>query len=361
MKRILLLASPLISLAGAGCYGGERYNTGECPAGETCSDLTPKGLQFVGNHLVDDILLSGPRATAVDGTQVVALQYDRGDGITVALDLPYTADDDGGNGVKVSATSGSQVTMLGAGSRTNYLRILDQDGLLMDRKELTGAALTKIELVPTDFESIPNGSDLAFAPGKRELGVALYGDVQHSSGPVSERIVDTGMQLTLAGSTLKAWDTLELANAQVGRSTLLVGAGDKKATPANIEIVVVDHADAVSAIDPAPTAIMPSGSQQVCFKATMADTNGPRYITGLTWNFNVDGTTKTQGDGTVTRNCISFSTTKTTGTVSVQATAGGQSATVTLAVGAARSIAPVGAGVHTAADAVPTDGDRAAL
>lgn len=357
MKRLLLLASPLIPLVG--CYGGERYNTGECPAGETCSDLTPKGLQFVGNHLVDDILISGPRATAVGGTQVVALQYDRGDGVTVALDLPFTADDDGGNGVKVSAQSGSQVTMLGAGSRTNYLRILDQDGLLMDRKELTGAALSKIELVPSDFESIPVGSDLAFAPGKREFGVALYGDVQHSGGPVSERIVDTGMTLELAGSTLKAWDTLEITDAQIGRSYLSVTAGDKPA--ASIDIVVVDHADAVAAIEPAASSIMPNGSQSICFKATMADTNGPRYIAGLTWQFNVDGQAKTQGDNTLTRNCISVTTTKTTGTVSVQATAGGQSATVTLAVGAARSIAPVGAGVHTAADAVPTDGDRAAL
>jgi hypothetical protein len=167
MKRLLLLASASLPLIG--CYGGERYNTGECPAGETCSDLTPKGLQFVGNHLVDDILLSGPRATAVGGTQTVALQYDRGDGVTVALDLPFTADDDGGLGVKVSAQSGSQVTMLGAGSRTNYLRILDTDGLLMDRKELTGAALDRVELTPTDFESIPNGTQLAFAPGHRTL------------------------------------------------------------------------------------------------------------------------------------------------------------------------------------------------
>ncbi|HUS27416.1 MAG TPA: hypothetical protein VMZ53_02875 [Kofleriaceae bacterium] len=359
MKRLLLLASASILPLSVGCYGGERYNTGECPAGETCSDLTPKGLQFVGNSLVDDILLSGPRATAVGGTQVVALQYSRGDGVTVALDLPYTADDDGGNGVKVSAQSGSQVTMLGAGSRSNYLRILDSDGLLMDRKELTGAALERIELTPTDFESIPNGSELAFAPGKRKLGVALYGDVQHSSGPVSERIVDTSMQLDLAGAQKTAWDTLEVANAQIGRSTLTVTAGDKPAL--NIDFVVVDHADAVAVTEPAPSTIMPSGSQTVCFKATMADVTGPRYIVGLTWTFNVDGQIKTQGDGVLTRNCISVTTTKTTGSVSVQASAGGQSSTVSLAVGAARTIAPVGTGMHTAAEAVSTDGDRAAL
>ena len=358
MKRLLLASLPL-PLALVGCYGGERYNTGECPAGETCSDLTPKGLQFVGNHLVDDILLSGPRATAIGGTQTVALQYDRGDGVTVALDLPFTADDDGGLGVKVSAQSGSQVTILGAGSRSNYLRILDTDGLLMDRKELTGAALDRVELTGTDFESIPNGTQLAFAPGHRKIGVALYGDVQHSSGPRSERIVDTGMEISLAGATRIEWDTLDVANAQIGRSYLSVTAGDKPAL--DIDFVVTDHADAVTTIEPAPTSIMPNGSQSVCFAATMADVSGPRYIVGFTWTFNVDGVVKTQGEGVPSRNCISVSTTKTSGTVSVQASAGGQSTSLTLNVGAARSILPVGPGTRTAAEAVSTDGDRASM
>ena len=114
--------------------------TGQCPAGETCSPLTPNGLHFIGNQLADDLNLVGPAPTAIGGTQEVALQYDRGDGILIALDLPFTADDDGGHGVKVNATSGSVVTISGEGSRTNYLRILDaDDGTLFDRKLLTGA------------------------------------------------------------------------------------------------------------------------------------------------------------------------------------------------------------------------------
>src|SRR5688572_30139956 len=95
MKRLLFsfLSLPLVA-----CYGGERRNTGECPAGETCSDLTPTGLDFVGNRMVGELLLSGPRATAIGGTQSIALEYDRGDGVDVALDLPFSADDDGGIG-----------------------------------------------------------------------------------------------------------------------------------------------------------------------------------------------------------------------------------------------------------------------
>jgi hypothetical protein len=40
----------------------------------------------------------------------------------------------------------------------------------MDRKELTGAALDTIELVPAEFESVPADKLIAFAPGTREFG-----------------------------------------------------------------------------------------------------------------------------------------------------------------------------------------------
>lgn len=347
MKRLAFLALSL-----AACYGGERANTGECPAGETCSPATPNGLDFVGNKLANEILLSGPRATAVGGTQVVALQYNRGDGVYVALDLPYTADDDGGLGIKVLGTTGSQVTIGGVNSRSNYLRILDADGLLMDRKELTGAALESMEIVPTDYESIPAGTPIAFAPGARKIGVALFGDVQKSSGPVSERIIDTSMKVELAGATRSAWDQLDV-DAVVGTYPLSVTAGDKPA--ATLDFVVVDAADSVVAINPPPS-MQPNGSATVCFQAS----SGNRYIAGLTWHFNIDGTEKTQGDGTLTRNCVGISTTKTSGSVTVAAAAAGQQTSVTIPIGNARSIAPE-VKMRELPTLVPTAGDRAAL
>lgn len=347
MKRLALLALSL-----AACYGGERANNGgECPAGETCSPATPNGLDFVGNKLANEVLLSGPRATAVGGTQVVALQYNRGDGVYVALDVPFTADDDGGRGIKVDATTGSQVTIRGVDSRSNYLRILDEDGLLMDRKELTGAALTTIELVPTDYESIPAGTPIAFAPGSRKIGVALYGDVQRSSGPVSERIIDTSMQVVIDGIR-SSWDTYQI-NPSVGTHAISVTAGDKPA--ANIDLVVVDHADSVVAINPPPS-MQPQGTVSVCFQAS----SGNRYIAGLNWTFNVDGVERTQGEGTLTRNCVGVTTTKTSGTVAVSATAGGQSSSVSIPIGSARAAAPV-TPMRTLPAAVPTAGDRASL
>ena len=296
MKRLLYCT--FLSLPLVGCYGGERAQTGECPAGEVCSDATPGGLQFIGNDLVGQLLLSGPRPTAIGGTQTVALQYDRGDGVLIALDLPFTADDDGGLGITVDATSGSQVTVRGAGSRTNYLRIIDEDGLLMDRKQLTGAALDRIELVSEDFESVPADRQLAFAPGSRTIGVALYGDVQGSGGPTSERLVDTSMDLALAGAERRAWDTLSI-DAAVGTYPLAVTAGDKPT--ATLDFVVVDQADSVTAIGPVPSTIAANESASICFEAVAAG----RYIAGLTWTYVIDGTEmEVKGDDALLRNCV---------------------------------------------------------
>src|SRR5688572_11558874 len=95
----LLAAVPLV----AACTGGERASSGECPAGEICSPETPRGLHFIGNAMSDQLLgsLFGPAATAVGGTQEIALEWDRGDGVLVAFTLPYAADDDGALGVSV--------------------------------------------------------------------------------------------------------------------------------------------------------------------------------------------------------------------------------------------------------------------
>jgi hypothetical protein len=279
MRLLLLLSSlPLIA-----CYGGERANTGQCPAGETCSPATPEGLQFVGASLSDQILLAGPAPTAIGGTQDIELEYDPGDGAMVPLDLPYRADNDGGLGVQLDHTSGAFVTVRGVDSRSNYLRILDaSDGTLFDRKELTGAAVDAIALVATDWEVIPDGAQLAWAAGDQRIGVALTGAVQEASGPAEERIVDTSMQLALDGAEQSAWDELHLPAAAAGTYTIRVTAGDRPA--ASVPLVVVDHADAVAAMSP-PAGIAPNGETEVCFEAT----SGGRYVVGMAWSYVVDG------------------------------------------------------------------------
>jgi hypothetical protein len=364
MKRLAFLSTlplSLLSLHLAACnFGGERRDTGECPAGETCSDLTPRGLSFHGNGVVNDITWSGPRATAIGGTQVVRLEYDDGDGFDSPLDIPYTADDDGGLGVRIEGMTGENLTIRGVASRKNYIRVMDSDGLLMDRKELSGAALERMELVAGDYESVPEDTLLAFVPGQRKLGIALYGDVQTANGSESQRIIDTSMQLTLPGSQRTAWDTVQ-ADVVVGTYPLEVVAGNKPA--ATLDVVVVDGVDTISQLGIDST-IPPNQSRSFCFQAR----NAGRYVAGLTWTFNVDAVEKTQGDGMINRNCVSVTTTKVTGSVALQASAGGQSMALNLTVGTARTLAsgpdasaPIVAPVRKLPALVTVEGDRAAM
>jgi hypothetical protein len=343
--KSLILASILVVPA---CFGGERAATGECPAGETCSDLTPRGLQFIGASLSDDSNLSGPSPTAIGGTQDIQLQYDPTVDLFQPLDLSYTADDDGGNGVKVDHTAGAVVSVRGMGSRTNYLRISDAStGELFDRKELTGAAIDSVSIVPNTSEQVPSGLDVAFAAGDVKLGVALLGAVQEGSGPQEERLVDQSMQLVLAGSTQRAWDALEMSSAATGTYGLTVTAGNRPA--ANVDVIVVDHLDSLVADDSNETTLAPNESSLVCFDGLA----GGRYVAGLTWHFLINNVDQATGSG----NCVGVSA-LTTGPITVVGSADGISATTTISVGAARTLphAP------RATRITPTTaGDRAAL
>ncbi len=292
--------------------GGERADTGSCPAGETCSPETPDGLNFIGTDLGGAIELGGPSPTAIGGTQEIALEDE-----DVPLTFPYTVDDNGGEGVRFDHQNGNVVTVVGAGSFSNYLRILDAStSELFDRKLVTGAQLDHVALIPSGLETVPTGMPVVYAAGPVDLVVALFGQVQASSGPVDERLVDTSMQASLAGATQPAWDTFAFANASVGNYAMTITAGNVAAQ--SLTVTMVDGADAIAQIDPSSTL---APGDDICFAAT----NAGRYVANLTWSFTVDDAAAV-GVG----NCISPDIDH--GTVSVTASAGGQTATVSMTV-----------------------------
>jgi len=329
-----------------GCFGGERAETGQCPAGETCSPLTPRGLEFVGADLTDELDLSGPSPTAIGGTQDVQLKYDPTEGHFIPLDLAFTADDDGGNGVEVDHTAGSVVTLRGVGSRTNYLRIEDAStGELFDRKQVTGAAIDSVKLVVDSLEVVPANLDVAFLAGDVQVGVALLGAVQESSGPTEERLVDQSMVLSLAGATQRAWDRIEVPSATAGTYSLAVTAGNRPT--ANLDLYVVDHIDSLVSDAANPATVTPNGAATICFDGLA---NG-RYVAGLAWHFLVNNV-DTAGLG----NCVGAPA-NATGTVAIVGSADGLSATATVTVGTARTLVPP----RTSRPRPSTAGDRAAM
>jgi hypothetical protein len=307
MKRILLASITL-----SACMGGERADTGSCPAGETCSPETPDGLNFIGTDLGGAIELGGPSPTAIGGTQEIALEDE-----DVPLTFPYTVDDQGGAGVRFDHQNGNVVTVVGAGSFSNYLRILDATtSELFDRKLVTGAQIDHVALIPSGLETVPTGMAVVYAAGAVDIVVALFGQVQESSGPTDERIVDTSMVVSLAGTTQPAWDTLAFANANVGDYAMTITAGNLAAQ--SLTVTMVAGADAIAQIDPSSTL---APGDDICFAAT----NAGRYVANLSWSFTVDDAAAA-GVG----NCISPGVDH--GTVSVTASAGGQTATVSMTV-----------------------------
>jgi len=332
MKPIFVSLSLLAAVPLAACTGGERASSGECPAGEVCSPETPRGLHFIGNAMAGQVLgtLFGPAATAVGGTQEIALEWDRGDGILVAFTLPYVADDDGANGVAVASTSGSVVTVRGTGSRKNYLRIVEpQFDELYDRYELAGAAIESMSLIGTGLETLPPGNpEIVWATGEQEIAVALHGEVQSGNTPRLERIVDTSMQLAMAATERRAWDTLGMPNATVGNYALTVTAGDKPAATMNVEIVA--GADSMVLLGGASPTVPANSSTSVCFAAM----NGQRYVYGLTWTFVVDGVTVVHDGNDLNRNCVGVSASgMTSGSIPVMASAGGRTASTSVTIG----------------------------
>jgi hypothetical protein len=113
-------------------------------------------------------------------------------------------------------------------------------------------------------------------------------------------------------------------------------------------VVAVDHADAIVAIDP-PAAVPATQSTYVCFDAE----SGSASVAGATWSFLVDGVATA---GYPSSTCVLATPSQTSGSMVVQATAAGASATLTLPIGAATRRLPPAA----RPDASDPAGERAA-
>lgn len=316
MKRLglLLLIAPA-------CYGGERSVSGKCPPGETCSPATPYGLEFVPPALFDDFLVASDTQIAVGGTMQIDLD-DAADG--QPLDLPFTADDGGGPAVRVASTAASAVTLRGAAVGGNEIRIVDaSDATLFDRKPFAASAIDHVSITRARFEKTST-NDLAYAIGTANVGIMLAA----SNGT---RLVDTS--LTVTGATpSSSWDTVDVPAPAPGTYSFSVTAGGLPAV--DFDIVAVDHADSIVAIDP-PASVAPGQyGAEVCFGAI----SGSHSVVGLSWQMTVDGAAVTPD--LLFPDCGVVTTNKTSGTVNIVATAGGVSTTLVLPVAAAMRVAP---------------------
>jgi hypothetical protein len=303
--RMKKLATTIFAISACVDVGGMRAdNMGQCPVA-TCSPATPNGLDFFGASVADDLFDSvDPLPTAVGGTQSIRLGMPNGG----VFQLPYTADAGSQRAFTITTTTADTITVRGVASSTDFLSILDPNGALYDRKAIGAATIQSVALIPNNAD-LSGNLPIVWATGDQSIAIALSG--------AGSRLVDTSLTADVSTPfTRLGWDNLRLTAVPAGTYSVTVTAGDRPQQ--TLPFDVVDHADAIGLLSTAPN----KANSFACFAAT----NANRFVTGLPWSFVVDGVPAT---GVLFgNNCVVTTTKKTSGSVTVQASAGGQSMTI---------------------------------
>lgn len=141
---------------------------------------------------------------------------------------------------------------------------------------MAAAPVDRVSPVPTlPAEMIPAGTDIAFTPTGEVSFALLAAD--------GTRLVDSSLTFASPIGAPLQWDSVQFSSVTPGTYEATVNAAG---TSTNVPIVVIDHADALAAIDPPPT-ISSGIAAAVCFAATFQS----MYVSGLDWTYQIDGLT----------------------------------------------------------------------
>ncbi len=213
-----LAAAPLaaMSLACLAPVDGDRATTGECPAGETCSDTTPAGLTFIGRALFDQGETPRLGPIVEGGTLEVGLV-----GLIPAeqtTPIAHEARVDDSGVLTVRAGEGefgpldeegrslfpvdSHVLVTGRTVGEGNLRVVDpSSGALHDRTPLSVVGIDDVAVVSaTDLDR-----DHLYAGCDEMVGVRLL-----SGQDIEVRAIDDSMTVRVAGVSMQPepafWD-----------------------------------------------------------------------------------------------------------------------------------------------------------
>ena len=274
------LTSTIALFTAAACTGGERNQTGECPADEECSPLTPYGLHFTGVPMLGMSLVAAPKITAVGGTQTIDLWVEEQNGDTDPLNLEFAANTDNGDALQIASAGQNSVVLRGVANGDDYLRVTEADNdLLFDRFEMEARVLDRVELRPATQETYLPSAPLGFYAGPVTVGLALV-------SATGERLADDSLALTWPGPTPTAreWDTWSFGNLGAGTVAATLTAAGRQTT---LDIPVVDAIDAVLPLDDSFPEVIRVGDQgSFCFRATSGSLAS---VIGLTWTFEATG------------------------------------------------------------------------
>jgi len=205
--RALALSVALLSVLCLACLGevdGERATTGECPAGEICSEATPDGLTFVGRMFFDEPMLRlGP--VLVGGTLDIGLRTREGaplpDYVATSTGPALTVREGEStfgptneDGEPLYPVEG-YVTVRANRPGVSHVRISDAtSGELFDRLEIEAVELDSVAVVVAQEPE----REALYAGCEEMIGVRLLAD--QSDVPV--RGFDEGMTVSANGHPL---------------------------------------------------------------------------------------------------------------------------------------------------------------
>ena len=349
LRPLLALAVPLPLALTACVTGGERANTGDCPAGEVCSSKTPDGLLFRGPRFGDDFLDidQSVKTTARGGTQTLSVLEG---GYGTPLSLPFDATIDGGP-MAVTAQTGNAVVLAADGQGSATLRITDpDDGTLFDRVSVGAEAIASASVIAYHQEMfLPDDPAPALITG---APVQLLVRLRAAGG---QRLVDQSLSLDVTGATAQrgSWDTVDVTAGAPGTLGFALTAGDFAGLQGDIAVV-----DGIDQVIPGWTSFdadnPPAATDTLI--ACVEGWSGDAPVVGLAWTLTADGADATSG--WLTPNCIAFER-DTAGPVTIHGEADGLSTDLQVDVGPAP---PQGSArralIHPAPDHTP--GERAA-
>lgn len=211
---------------------GDRNATGTCPDGETCSPSTPSGLVFQGVALGGTLGGTLP-ALALGGTQRVRFFDARGETnplVTHRIDIDEAI-------VALPSVQHGSAQLEGRATGSTFLRIVDLEGQLLDRTEISVMPITSVRAAAPALVS--STRRFVYAPGSRTVHAGLF-------GATGERLVDDSLRfepaLSSASFTVSAWDTITLQMP----STNVTIAGRTAAGPFTFLVEAAGAADDIA-------------------------------------------------------------------------------------------------------------------
>ncbi|MDQ3037491.1 MAG: hypothetical protein M3Y87_34170 [Myxococcota bacterium] len=202
---------------------GDRASTGACPEGETCSSDAPDGLRFAGLAL-GSVTSERLPATAVWGRQTILV-----DGLGVSS---ATVETSSAWFLTLSELDPDQASFVvsAVSPGDTLIRVVDRDGLLLDRVSLRTAAIARV-----DVARIGDDDAVSIVPGERASLVVRLFDAD------GERVVDESLEITGEHVETISWDCFDVvvpADWDRGDELIVTAtAGDRRAHELLIPIV----------------------------------------------------------------------------------------------------------------------------